>query len=78
MPAPYDGSFFGVLPLTDGAVLAYGLRGQLFRSENRGATWTAAALGFDVEFPLGDVLYAAAGVAGGQGNRTNANTLKTP
>ena len=53
LPAPYDGSFFGVLPLTDGAVLAYGLRGQLFRSENRGATWTAVASGTEATLMAG-------------------------
>jgi photosystem II stability/assembly factor-like uncharacterized protein len=53
LPAPYEGSFFGVLPLTDGAVLAYGLRGQLFRSENRGATWTAVASGTEATLMVG-------------------------
>ncbi|MFT3870328.1 MAG: YCF48-related protein [Nibricoccus sp.] len=37
-PADYDGSFFGTLDLGR-AVLAFGLRGHVFRSEDRGATW---------------------------------------
>jgi photosystem II stability/assembly factor-like uncharacterized protein len=39
LASPYEGSFFGVLPLSDGAVLAFGLRGHLFRSGDSGASW---------------------------------------
>jgi photosystem II stability/assembly factor-like uncharacterized protein len=39
LESPYEGSFFGSLPLDDGAVLIFGLRGHLFRSEDRGETW---------------------------------------
>ena len=41
LPSPYEGSFFGSLPLDgDGdAVLLFGLRGRLFRSEDAGDTW---------------------------------------
>ena len=41
LASPYEGSFFGVLPLAGqpGAVLAFGLRGNLYRSENQGASW---------------------------------------
>ena len=31
LPSPYKGSFFGVVALRDGSVLAYGLRGKIFR-----------------------------------------------
>ncbi|MFA5264833.1 MAG: YCF48-related protein [Opitutaceae bacterium] len=34
IPSPYEGSFYGVLPLEDGALMAYGLRGHIFRSES--------------------------------------------
>ncbi len=40
LPSPYEGSFFGVLPLDDDALLLFGLRGHLFRSEDAGETWT--------------------------------------
>ena len=40
LPSPYAGSFFGVLPLAEGPVLAFGLRGRLFASNDRGQTWT--------------------------------------
>ncbi|OAJ54475.1 WD40/YVTN/BNR-like repeat-containing protein [Paraburkholderia ginsengiterrae] len=38
-PSPYEGSLFGVLPLADGAWLAYGMRGNVLRSTDQGATW---------------------------------------
>jgi photosystem II stability/assembly factor-like uncharacterized protein len=45
LPSPYDGSFFGVRPLAGNIVLAYGLRGNLFRSEDAGATWRKVETG---------------------------------
>jgi photosystem II stability/assembly factor-like uncharacterized protein len=36
---PYEGSFFGILPLEGEALLAFGLRGHLFESGDAGATW---------------------------------------
>ena len=39
LPSPYQGSFFGVLPLEDDVVLIFGLRGHLFRSEDAGESW---------------------------------------
>ncbi|HYP17620.1 MAG TPA: hypothetical protein VEQ65_10450, partial [Opitutus sp.] len=40
----YDGSFYGLLPLDDTAVLAYGLRGHAYRSPDFGATWERLAI----------------------------------
>jgi photosystem II stability/assembly factor-like uncharacterized protein len=39
LPSPYEGSFFGTLPLEDDALLLFGLRGHMFRSEDAGDTW---------------------------------------
>ena len=36
---PYEGSFYGVLPLGPKQLLAHGLRGTIYRSEDDGATW---------------------------------------
>lgn len=36
-----DGSLYGVLPLSDGALLAYGLRGRVYLSTDTGDRWTA-------------------------------------
>lgn len=38
--APYEGSFYGVLPLDRRTLLAYGLRGHVYRSTNDGDDWT--------------------------------------
>jgi len=43
IPAPYDGSFYGILPLDQRTLVAYGLRGRLFRSTDDGATWEPVA-----------------------------------
>ena len=45
LPSPYEGSFFGVLPLPDDVVLLYGLRGHVFRSEDAGETWQPVETG---------------------------------
>jgi photosystem II stability/assembly factor-like uncharacterized protein len=41
IPAPYKGSFFGILPLGPRQLLVCGLRGSLFRSDDTGDTWQA-------------------------------------
>ncbi len=41
LPSPYEGSFYGSLPLGRGKVLLFGLRGHLFFSENTGTSWVA-------------------------------------
>ncbi len=62
LASPYEGSFFDVLPLSDGAVLALGLRGNLYRSEDAGASWQKIATG-TVEMLDGGASFAGAGVA---------------
>lgn len=44
---PYAGTLFG-LTTCRGAVLAWGLRGTVVRTEDRGATWRGVATGLDV------------------------------
>jgi photosystem II stability/assembly factor-like uncharacterized protein len=39
LPSPYEGSFFGILPLDEESVLIFGLQGHLFRSDDAGETW---------------------------------------
>lgn len=39
MMSPYDGSFFGVMNLSNDVQLAFGLRGNLARSDNFGLSW---------------------------------------
>ncbi len=38
-PPPYEGSFFGVLPLQNGSMTFFGLRGNIFRYQEKGKTW---------------------------------------
>ncbi|EHP41077.1 transporter [Cupriavidus basilensis OR16] len=44
LQSPYSGTFFGVLVQPDGSVIAYGLRGNSYRSADRGASWSKLAL----------------------------------
>lgn len=64
---PYDGSFFGVLPLEGARIIAYGLRGHILRSDDHGATW--APLNSDVRILImgGTRLRAGTIVLAGQG-----------
>jgi len=54
LPSPYEGSYFGVLPLDGDAVLFYGLRGHLFRSDDAGENWE--------ELPTGTVALLTNGI----------------
>jgi len=58
LAVPYKGSFFGVAAAGD-AVLAFGLRGNVWRSDNGGAAWTK------VEAGLPAAIVGAAPAAGG-------------
>ena len=57
LPSPYEGSYFGVLPLEGDAVLLYGLRGHLFRSEDAGESWTEVDTGTSAMLTDGIVLF---------------------
>ena len=45
VPLPYKGSIWGGLTLADGAVLVWGMRGNLLRSEDGGRNWRSVASG---------------------------------
>ena len=45
LPSPYEGSFFGTLPLEGDTVLIFGLQGHLFRSEDAGENWAPVETG---------------------------------
>lgn len=45
IPAPYEGSYFGLIGLKSGELIAYGLRGHAFRSTDQGTTWTPVNTG---------------------------------
>ena len=45
LSSAYQGSFFGILSLSDDSLLAFGLRGNVFRSGDAGTTWNAVESG---------------------------------
>lgn len=53
LPSPYEGSFFGVLPLDSGRVLAFGLQGRLFLSGDAGEGWSRLETGTDATLSNG-------------------------
>ncbi len=65
---PYQGSFFGTLPLAGDSVLLFGLRGNLFRSGDAGESWQSVASGTEAMLAdglrLADGTIVLAGVAG--------------
>ncbi len=69
LPSPYEGSFFGVLPLEGDTVIFFGLRGHLFRSEDAGETWeeietgTVAILNSGIRLSDGTIVVAGLGGA---------------
>ena len=64
--APYEGSFYGVLPLDERMLLAYGLRGHVFRSSDDGATWQPVPVPRPVSFATAAVLRDGVIVLAGQ------------
>jgi photosystem II stability/assembly factor-like uncharacterized protein len=68
LPSPYEGSYFGTLPLEGDSLLLFGLRGHLFRSDDAGESWreidsgTQAMLTDGLELEDGTVIVA--GLAG--------------
>jgi photosystem II stability/assembly factor-like uncharacterized protein len=45
LKSPYEGSFFGAIGLGNGTAIAYGMRGNAFRTTDAGRTWTRIDLG---------------------------------
>ena len=68
LASPYKGSFFGTLPLSDGGLLAFGLRGHLYRSADRGGSWERIETGSEATLncglDLGGGRFVVAGMAG--------------
>lgn len=64
---PYDGSFFGALPLEAGRVIVYGLRGHILASDDHGGTWTPLNSEVKVLIMGGCRLRGGVVLLGGQG-----------
>lgn len=62
--SPYDGSFYGILPLDATTLLAHGLRGRIYRSTDDGGTWTMVPndqrvlIATAVQLPSGPIVFA--------------------
>jgi photosystem II stability/assembly factor-like uncharacterized protein len=53
---PYRGTFFGITSSANGLLIAYGLRGNVFRSADRGSSWQAVNVGMPVTVTAGALL----------------------
>jgi len=53
LASPYKGSFFGLLASPAGTLLAYGLRGSVYRSADAGASWDKVELGTPLSLQAG-------------------------
>lgn len=53
LPSPYEGSFFGVLPMAGESLLLFGLQGRLYRSDDAGASWRRFDTGTDATLSNG-------------------------
>ncbi|HLX24316.1 MAG TPA: YCF48-related protein [Usitatibacter sp.] len=67
LKSPYEGSFFGAIGITGGTAIAYGMRGNAWRSADGGQTWRRIDLGRykgslqgAAELPDGSVVLAGA------------------
>ncbi len=59
LATPYEGTFFGTLPLAEGGAVVFGLRGNIFRSED-GKAWK------QVESPTQSLLHGGLALADGR------------
>lgn len=56
LPSPYDGTWFGAIPTAGGGLLAFGLRGNAFRSVDLGRSWSRVDTGTAESLTAGTVL----------------------
>ena len=53
---PYNGTFFGMTSRMSGELILHGLRGNVFRSFDRGESWSRVSVGLPVTVPASTVL----------------------
>jgi photosystem II stability/assembly factor-like uncharacterized protein len=53
LASPYKGSYFGLLASPSGALLAFGLRGSVYRSADAGNSWSKVELGTPLSLQAG-------------------------
>ncbi|NNF50952.1 MAG: hypothetical protein HKN59_00810 [Gammaproteobacteria bacterium] len=64
LPSPYEGSFYGTLPLGENSLLVYGLRGNLFYSADGGQSWQQIDVNTDAIFMGGAIVDGSPAVVG--------------
>ncbi|MES2260374.1 MAG: YCF48-related protein [Pseudomonadota bacterium] len=69
LASPYKGTYFGVLALSAEDVLAYGLRGSMFRSADGGKTWIRIECGTQQSISSAIVLADGSVLLGSQGGQ---------
>lgn len=72
--SPYEGTFFGLLPLRDGGILAFGLKGNAWRASADLADWQRVALGPEVTVTAGIRLADDSLILGDEGGRLSRST----
>lgn len=65
--SPYEGSFFGILPLAQNGLLTFGLRGNIYRSNDKGLNWRKITLQKQTSLMGGTVLKDGTVTIGGIG-----------
>jgi photosystem II stability/assembly factor-like uncharacterized protein len=56
VPTPYTGTFFGLIVADTGSLVAFGMRGTVYRSANEGSTWQTVAVATAAGITAGAVL----------------------
>ncbi|WP_437882943.1 WD40/YVTN/BNR-like repeat-containing protein [Pseudomonas sp. LRF_L74] len=69
LDSPYEGTFFGALDLDHGVLLAYGLRGNAWRSEDEGRTWMPLKIGPQASLGVAQRLADGSLLLGNEGGR---------
>lgn len=72
--SPYEGTFFGLLPLADGGVLAFGLKGNAWRAAPGLTDWRRIDLGRDTTVTTGLRLADDSLLLGDEGGRLLRST----
>ncbi|MFH0728728.1 MAG: YCF48-related protein [Pseudomonadota bacterium] len=54
--SPYEGSYFGLLPMENGELIIFGLRGKAYKSLDRGITWKSIDTGVSASISAATVL----------------------
>jgi photosystem II stability/assembly factor-like uncharacterized protein len=74
LKAPYSGTFFGMVVTKSGALIAFGLRGKAFLSDDNAETWREVPTGVSSSLSSGTVLVDGRIVLAGQAGDMTVST----